>query len=47
MGVASAAIPGVVIGKNTVVGAGATVVSDIPEAVTVVGTPAKVIKYNV
>ena len=47
MGVASAAIPGVVIGKNTVVGAGATVVSDIPEAVTVVGTPAKVIKHNV
>lgn len=46
MGVASAAIPGITIGKNTIVGAGATVVSNIAESVTVVGTPARVTKIN-
>ena len=32
------------IGKNVIVGAGATVISDIPDDVTVIGTPAKQIK---
>jgi maltose O-acetyltransferase len=36
--------PGVSIGENTVVGAGALVVSDLPANVVAVGTPARVIR---
>jgi acetyltransferase-like isoleucine patch superfamily enzyme len=32
------------IGKNSIVGAGSVVTKDVPDAVTVVGVPAKVIK---
>lgn len=39
----SKVIPKVTIGKNAVVGAGAVVLKDVPEAVTVVGAPAKAI----
>jgi maltose O-acetyltransferase len=36
--------PGVTIGENTVVGAGAVVVDDLPPGVLAVGTPARVIR---
>lgn len=36
---------GVRIGKNSIIGAGAVVASDIPENAIAVGNPAKVIKY--
>lgn len=36
--------PGVSIGKNSVVGAGAVVVKDVPPNVVVAGNPAKIIK---
>lgn len=40
IGIGACAIPGVRIGPWSVVGAGATVINDIPEGATVVGTPA-------
>lgn len=36
--------PGVTIGKNSVVAAGAVVTKDVPDNAVVVGVPAKVIK---
>ena len=36
----------VVIGRGVVVGAGSTVVRDLPDGVTVVGTPARIIKQS-
>ena len=39
-------IGGVKIGNNSVIGAGAVVVKDVPENAVVVGNPARVIKYN-
>lgn len=44
IGAAATVIPGIKIGKWTVVGAGATVISDVASHVTIVGTPAKVVK---
>ena len=37
-------LPGVTIGRNSLVGAGSVVVEDVPENCVVVGNPAKVIK---
>ncbi len=37
-------LPGVTIGRNSVVGAGSVVTKDIPDGVIAVGNPAKVIK---
>lgn len=37
-------LPGVTIGSNSVVGAGAVVTKDVPDNVIVVGTPAKVLR---
>lgn len=39
-------IPQVTIGADAVVGAGAVVIQDVPPRATVVGVPARVIKYN-
>lgn len=36
-------MPGVTIGKNSIVAAGAVVTKDVPEAVIVAGNPAKII----
>ena len=38
-------LPGVVIGRNALVGAGSVVVEDVPDDAVVVGNPAKVIKH--
>jgi sugar O-acyltransferase (sialic acid O-acetyltransferase NeuD family) len=45
VGTGSAVIQGVNIGRNTVVGAGAVVVKDLPANCTAVGSPAKPIKF--
>ncbi len=46
VGTGSAIIQGVKIGKNTVIGAGAVVVKDLPANCTAVGAPAKPIKIR-
>jgi sugar O-acyltransferase (sialic acid O-acetyltransferase NeuD family) len=46
LGTGSQAIPGVTIGECAIVGAGATVVRDIPCHVTAMGCPARIIKRN-
>ncbi|MGP9768030.1 acyltransferase [Halomonas sp. AOP13-D3-9] len=38
-------LPGITIGTNSMVGAGAVVTQDVPENAVVVGNPAKVIRY--
>lgn len=45
LGVNVTILPGVTIGENAVVGAGAVVTKDVPDNAVVVGTPAKIIKY--
>ena len=44
IGTGAAVIPGRSIGRRAIVGAGATVVHDLPDDVTAVGCPARVIK---
>ena len=44
IGTGANVIPRCTIGKNVIVGAGAVVINDIPDNVTVVGVPAKIIK---
>lgn len=39
-------IPNLKIGSNSIIGAGSVVINDIPDNVTVVGNPAKIIKRN-
>ena len=38
-------LPGITIGDNAMIGAGAVVISDVPMNAVVVGNPAKIIKY--
>ena len=38
-------LPGITIGANSMVGAGAVVTQDVPERAVVVGNPAKAIRY--
>lgn len=38
-------LPGITIGANSMVGAGAVVTQDVPEHAVVVGNPAKIIRY--
>jgi acetyltransferase-like isoleucine patch superfamily enzyme len=44
MGIGSRAIPGVTVEAWTTVGAGATVVHDLPGGITAVGTPARPVR---
>jgi len=44
MGIGSRAVPGVTVGTWTTVGAGATVLDDLPGGITAVGTPARSIR---
>lgn len=46
IGIGACVIPGVRIGEHTLIGAGAVVIDDIPDNVTAVGVPAKVIKRH-
>lgn len=46
MGIGSTVIPCLTVGDKSTVGAGSTVLENIPDNVTAVGTPAKVIKHN-
>ncbi|WP_257659167.1 acyltransferase [Parapedobacter lycopersici] len=45
IGINSVILPGVTIGKNSVVGANSVVNKDIPDHAVAVGSPARVIKY--
>lgn len=38
-------LPGITVGANSMVGAGAVVTQDVPEHAVVVGNPAKIIRY--
>jgi acetyltransferase EpsM len=44
IGTGAAVIPGVVIGKNCVIGAGSVVINNIPDYSTVVGVPGGILK---
>jgi sugar O-acyltransferase (sialic acid O-acetyltransferase NeuD family) len=46
LGVNAATIPGVAIGEWATVGAGATVIEPVPDGLTVVGTPARVLDIS-
>lgn len=46
IGTGTAVIQGVKIGENSIIGAGAVVVKDIPKNCTAVGAPAKPIKFH-
>jgi acetyltransferase-like isoleucine patch superfamily enzyme len=45
IGANSTLLPGVVIGRNVLVGAGSVVVRDVPDGAIVAGNPAKFIKW--
>lgn len=45
LGVNVTILPGVTIGENAIIGAGAVVTKDIPDNAVAVGNPAKVVKY--
>jgi UDP-perosamine 4-acetyltransferase len=47
LGIGSRVIPGIAIGCRATIGAGAVVVRDVPDGVTAVGVPARVIKATV
>ena len=44
LGLGAKVIPGVKIGAGTILGAGAVVIEDLPENVTAVGVPARIVK---
>lgn len=46
VGTRTCIIPNVTVGENSIIGAGATVIRNIPPNCTAVGSPAKPIKYN-
>lgn len=46
IGAGATLIPGVQVGKWSTVGAGAVVIQQVPDYATVVGNPARIIKYN-
>jgi sugar O-acyltransferase (sialic acid O-acetyltransferase NeuD family) len=46
LGIGAAVVPGIRIGRRAIVGAGATVIADVPDDVTVAGTPARIIRRH-
>ncbi len=46
LGIGSSIIQGITIGEGTIIGAGAAVIENVPDHVTAVGVPAKVIKKS-
>lgn len=46
VGAGATVIANISVGRAVIVGAGATVVHDVPDNVTVVGTPARIVKYH-
>ncbi len=46
IGIGASIIQGIVIGKESIIGAGAVVVRDVPDNVTAVGVPARVIERH-
>ncbi len=46
IGAGAVIIPGVKVGKWSIIGAGAVVIRDVPDGVTVVGVPGRVINLN-
>ena len=46
IGIGASVIQGVKIGRNVIIGAGAVVIDDVPDNVTAVGVPAKVIRRH-
>ena len=46
IGAGATILPRVTLGRNVIVGAGAVVTKDIPDNVTAVGVPAKIIKHH-
>ncbi len=38
-------LPGIIIGKNSMIGAGAVVTHDVPDRAVVVGNPARIVKF--
>jgi len=46
IGIGASIVQGVKIGRNVIIGAGAAVIDDIPDNVTAVGVPARVIKHH-
>ncbi|MEZ6964121.1 MULTISPECIES: acyltransferase [Aeromonas] len=44
LGANATILPGITIGKNSMVGAGAVVTKDVPDNVLVIGNPAKIVK---
>jgi acetyltransferase-like isoleucine patch superfamily enzyme len=47
VGAGAVILPSVTVGKNSMVGAGAVAVSDVPDHAVAVGNPARVIKQGV
>ena len=43
IGIGASVLPGCALGRNVTVGAGAVVIGDVPDNVTVVGVPARIV----
>lgn len=46
IGIGATVIPGINIGKWAIIGAGTTVINDVPDYAVLVGNPGKIIRYN-
>jgi sugar O-acyltransferase (sialic acid O-acetyltransferase NeuD family) len=46
LGAGCTILPDLTVGENSIIGAGAVVIRDVPDNVTVVGVPAKIIKHH-
>ncbi|MBI5613623.1 N-acetyltransferase [Candidatus Gottesmanbacteria bacterium] len=46
IGAGAVILPGITIGKNAMVGAGAVVTKDVPDNTTVIGNPAKILNHK-